>query len=181
MRRAVSKLKPIHIADYQLEQAYVDRDPVAVATAEVGRARTILAVPMVGEARALGVFFLYRQEVWCFSKRQIALLQNFAAQAVIAIENARLFNEVQAKTHDLEQSLQQQTATADVLKVISRSAFDLQAVLHTLVESAARLTSHIMERERRSPASRLPCNETSTPMPASLNCFLKRLAERCST
>jgi two-component system NtrC family sensor kinase len=140
MRRAVSKLKPIHIADYQLQQAYVDRDPVAVATAEVGRARTILAVPMVGEARALGVFFLYRHEVWCFSKRQIALLQNFAAQAVIAIENARLFNEVQAKTHDLEQSLQQQTATADVLKVISRSAFDLQAVLHTLVESAARLS-----------------------------------------
>jgi signal transduction histidine kinase len=139
MRRAVLTQQIIQITDYQLEQAYLDRDPVAVATAEVGKARTILAVPMVGEARALGVFFVYRQEVHSFSKRQIALLQNFADQAAIAIENARLFNEVQAKTRDLEESLKQQTATAEVLKVISRSAFDLQAVLHTLVEAAARL------------------------------------------
>jgi class 3 adenylate cyclase len=98
MRRAVLSQQTILIADYQLEQAYLNRDPVAVATAEVGKARTILAVPMVGEAHALGVFFVYRQEVRSFSKRQIALLQNFAAQAVIAMENARLLGELRERT-----------------------------------------------------------------------------------
>jgi len=132
MRRAVLTQQTIQIPDYQLEQAYLDRDPVAVATAEVGNARTILAVPMVGEARALGVFFVYRQEVRSFSKRQIALLQSFAAQAVIAMENARLLTETR-------EALEQQTATADVLRVISRSAFNLQAVLDTLVTSATQL------------------------------------------
>ena len=101
MRRAVLTQQTIQIADYQLEQAYLERDPVAVATAEVGKARTILAVPMVGEARALGVFFVYRQEVRSFSKRQIALLQNFAAQAAIAMENARLLSELTRREQEL--------------------------------------------------------------------------------
>jgi two-component system NtrC family sensor kinase len=87
-----------------------------------------------------GLLALASKRPRIFGKSEISLAESFRDQAVIAIENARLFNEVQAKTHDLEQSLQQQTATADVLKVISRSAFDLQAVLHTLVESAARLS-----------------------------------------
>ena len=82
-----------------------------------------------------GVFTLLRPEPGAFTPRQIELVRTFADQAVIAIENARLFDEVQAKTRDLEELLQQQTATADVLKVISRSAFDLPAVLRTLVES----------------------------------------------
>ena len=123
----------VHVADLAAEKSYTEqRQPGIVAAVELGGVRTNLLVPMLKEGELVGVFSLYRQEVRPFTDKQIELVENFAAQAVIAIENARLLNE-------LRQSLEQQTATSEVLRVISSSTGDLAHVFATMLENATRI------------------------------------------
>jgi GAF domain-containing protein len=153
----VRSRRAAQIADLTTTKAYRERHPRAVEAVELGGIRSAMAVPMLKDDELVGLIAIHRCDVLPFDEKQIALLTNFAAQAVIAIENGRLLNDLRQRTSDLTDSLEQQTATAEVLGVISQSKFELQPILQSVVDTAARLcralpatvsTPDYLERER---------------------------------
>jgi GAF domain-containing protein len=137
--QTIKSKQTVQIVDLAATQGYIERHPTSVEAVELGGIRTVVAAPMLKDGKLVGILTIVRQEVRPFADRQIALLTNFAAQAVIAIENARLLNELRQRTTDLSESLEQQTATAEVLQVISSSPGEVEQVFAAMLEKAVRI------------------------------------------
>ena len=137
--RIASTRQMVQVADLAASRGYAERDPLVVAAVEIGGVRSILGVPLFKEDALIGAILLYRHEVRSFTDKQIELVQNFASQAVIAIENTRLLNELRQRTDDLTESLEQQTATSEVLRIISSSPGDLEPVFEAMLQNSVRI------------------------------------------
>jgi GAF domain-containing protein len=172
--RAVRTKQAVHIADVTAEPAYRERDPMRVAAADLGGVRTMLNVPMLKEGEVVGGIAIYRTEIRPFTEKQIELVTNFAHQAVIAIENTRLLNELRQRTDDLTEALEQQTATSGILSVISNSLSDTQPVFEAIVESGQRLFPGSMVIVALADRDKVKATAVAAPDPAGVEAMRRR-------